>query len=252
MPVPSYTDISHFRAPYLNAYFSGMGDPSATAPPPGDPGPPPAPPAGEPPAPTLPPVSEMTVTSADGYRRLKPKWQTAAMAVLGSWLTGPQTGSANLDGSPAPGFTVALVRPTPEEIQTAKTNPKAADMLRARTASAFVTRETTTAPKRVVFAEDHVLDAIFRAGTIHPNPLPPGVPLRLYAIGASDPHVESGMKKGGAVLLGGTPGGAPAQKTTGGDNMLAAVGVAAAAVGVVGLVYVTTRKRGQATPSIER
>ena len=98
MPVPSYTDISHFRAPYLNAYFSGMGDPSATAPPPGDPGPPPAPPAGEPPAPTLPPVSEMTVISADGYRRLKPQWQQAAMDVLQSWLHGPQIGAANLDG----------------------------------------------------------------------------------------------------------------------------------------------------------
>ena len=115
-----------------------------------------------------------------------------------------------------------------------------------------MTHETTTPPKRVVFVEDHVLGALFAAGTIGANPLPSGMPLRLYAIGASDPHVESGMKKGGAVLLGGTPGGAPGEKTTGDDNMLAAVGVAAAAVGVVGLVYVTTRKRGKATPSIER
>jgi hypothetical protein len=37
MTVPAYTDISHFRAPYKNAYFAGFGQ-EAPPPPPGPPG----------------------------------------------------------------------------------------------------------------------------------------------------------------------------------------------------------------------
>jgi hypothetical protein len=187
-----------------------------------------------------------------GYRVLKPEFVGLFNNILGHWIVGPPVEAA----APTRGFTVSLTRVTAAELAAAANDPKIAAAILNRSARRFIEVQTNpeNPPRRVVFVEDWTL-AILLSGLI-----PPGAEglARLFAIASDDPQVEEGKCPAppaechAGVLLGGVPGQKSEGKPTAGDSSaLATVGIAIAAVAVVGGVYAVTRKKGAPPPDIQ-
>jgi hypothetical protein len=197
----------------------------------------------------------MTTINKAGYRVLKPEWMGLFNNILGHWVVGPPVNAA----PPAKGFTVSLTRVSAEEQAAAVADPKIAENILNRSARRFIQVQTdpNNPPRRVVFVEDGTL-AVLLTGIV-----PPGAEnlVRLFALASDDPQVEEGKCPAppapchAGVLLGGVPGQksegklpAPGEKDM---SVAATVGIAVAAIAVVGGVYVVTRKKGAPPPRME-
>jgi hypothetical protein len=177
-------------------------------------------------------------------------WKDVLANVLTQWIVGPQVAATDhQDAGHTGGFTVSLRRVTPAELAAAAKDPKVADALRLRSAHAFIQKEAgpgNPPPHRVVFIEDWTLMGLISGATV------PGMPMRLFAINSDNRYVqEEGKKPNAAILLAGSPGAPSEAKETDGRSVGATVGIAAAAIAVVGGVYLVTRKKGAAPPRME-
>ena len=235
MTVPAYTDISHFRAPYKNAYFSGYGADVT-------PGTPPPPPEPEP----LPPLlttATMVTQGKDGYRRLKPEFQGLIDNILASeWATGPeQAGGVELKP-----MTEVF---TSEQLAATATDPKMRAAIAARSAYAWSQKQAKDG--RVVLIHDATLNLLVSAGLMKTTGLPTrllSAPLVLGSLDKASPKLQEAKGvANSAVVLAGTPSDAT-EKTAGAQKELplATVGIALGAVVIVGGVYLLTRKKGAA------
>jgi hypothetical protein len=132
MTVPAYVDVSHFRAPYKNAYFSGYG------------------------AVQTPSLKDIVVTSPDGYRRVIPSFQVTLLDnILGEYSIVQKGNLGHM----------ALF--TPEQIAAAAKDPKYAAVLRSMSAGAWARGQAEQG--RLVFMAELTLYALLTNGLKGPG-----------------------------------------------------------------------------------
>lgn len=222
--VPAYTDISHLRAPYKNAYIAGFGQ---EAPPPPAPPPPPSNGAAITNGATTNGVSEkqFVETDSEGYRFVAPSARPTLMKLLEGYSTIVMGGTFNQ---------VAIQPFTQQEIQAAQADPKAAALLKSRSARAWIGKQV--AEDKVVFMSMPALVAILTG-----QPLPEGAgQLGTFPVGSEDAK-EAARAPFGVVVAGHpeTMAGQALAMLTG------PIGIAAMAAVAVGGIYLCTRKRGR-------
>lgn len=217
--VPAYTDISHFRAPYKNAYISGYGQEPAQSVLIVNGAPPPAPPPT--PAPPGTPSAAMYVTKDErGYHFVKKELQPILMKTL------EQYGTTFIGG---PGNNVKITPYTPEQLNAGKADPKAAAFLKSMSAAEWVKKQVSDG--QVVFMMVGTLVAVM-SGMATPDAM-----LGTWPAGSKE--AQEAAKAPFGVVVGGDPDGGV---TLAGIGPVAIALVAAAAVGGI---YLLTRKRGR-------
>ncbi len=209
--VPAYTDISHFRAPYKNAYIAGFGAEQ------GVPAPPPPPPTnGE-------VTAEMLVTTDDrGYRFVKKELQPILEKTLQNY------GTTFLGGV---GNQVKIAPYTPEQLAAAATDPKAKAFLDSMSASTWIKKQVDGG--QVVFATVGTLVAITSGVAVSGADTMGTWP-------AGSEEAKEAAKSPIGVVIAGDPDGGFAIAAMG---PVAIALVAVAAVG--GVYYLATRKKGR-------
>jgi len=217
--VPAYTDISHFRAPYKNAYIAGYGQE-----------PPPTPNGngngngqvtngnG---APDL--AGMYVVTDERGYNLVKPAARETLMKNLASWGITFLGGPTNEH----------IIRPFAAELlQGAKEGNKEAKAV-VDTANAAKFLKGSVANDQVVFGSVATLMAV-----IMNQPMIPEDAATLGMWPAESNEAKAAAKLPDIVVFGGDPDSKP-------TDWLMVGGVALAATAVVGGVYLlATRKKG--------
>lgn len=210
--VPAYTEISHFRAPYKNAYIAGFGQaaPALAVPPLA----PPPPPGG---------LAEGAVVTTDerGYRFIKPEVRTLVIEALKRYSTTFLGGPFN---------NVKLTPFTSEQISASQTDPAAKAFMDSVSAFNWIKQQESA--NNVVFMSMPTLVAIM-SGQV----LPPGADmLGTFPVGSNE--AKEAAKSPLGVVAAGDPEG---------KSMLAGFGpfgialIAAAAVG--GIWYLAKKSR---------
>lgn len=216
--VPAYTDISHFRSPYENAYIAGYGQ-DAPAPPP--------PPNGAPPVPANGNgmgKAYITTDSETGYRTVNKSVQPMLMATLAKY------GTTFIGGQ----FNNVLIYPfTPEQLQAAQTSPEMKKIIDAYNAKAWIEREV--AKGNVVFGLSGTL-----VGVLTGQQLPEGSNM-LGTYPAGSPEAKEAAKNPAGVVWAGSPEGKGVMMA----GIHPAIIAIAAAAAVGGVYLIATRKKGR-------
>jgi hypothetical protein len=207
--VPAYTDISHFRAPYKNAYIAGYGavDPSASNG-----------------AAASPEAAYVAVDKSTGYRTVRASMRDKLMTNLKGYRVIVLGGQFN---------NVKLQPYTAEEFELAKTNTQMQQIMASTNAAGWVDKQVKE--KKAVFALTSTLLAVMTH-----SPLTEGSDTLGTFPAGSDEAKEAAKSPMGVVIAG--MGGGLSLAMFGGP-----VGVAAIAAVAVGGVYYLSTRRGRSS-----
>lgn len=231
--VPAYTDISHFRAPYKNAYIAGFGGSAMR----GygyygygvdQPAPPPPPPNGMTTNGNGAPMSPFVVKDERGYFLVKPAVRDQLMKTLATYGTTFLGGPTNRH----------IIKPYPPEMLAA-TDPQTKAIVESMNAAAWVKSQVDSG--QVVFGLQSLLTGVLSGQAVPENQSELGV----FPVGSAE--AKDAAKAPFAVVFGGDP---DKKVAAPGEDWMAKlggpVGIAVIAGVAVGGIYLLTRKKKRA------